>query len=456
MFDLVIHDGLLISPINTIKADLGISNGKIAAVGNDLEGVENIDAAGLYVLPGAVDPHVHLQTPVGQTQSSDDWQSGSIAALCGGTTTVIDFVEPAPGQLLIDALNDRIRQAEGRAVIDFAFHMTLMDDKKSSLDQLPALIRAGCTSFKTYLTYEGFRVSDEELIHILEAVKKVKGLVMVHAENDAVISYLTAKLLSEENTSPEYHPLARPAFAESEAIQRALSLAEAVQAPVYIVHISTAMGARALKAAQLRGVQAFGETCPQYLLLTDAEYQRADFESAKFVCSPPLRKSADNEFLWDSLGEKTIQTVGTDHCPFFYHGQKDLGRDNFSLIPGGLPGIESRLTLLHTFGVLAKRISLERWVEVCCTAPAQIFGLFPQKGSLEPGSDADVVLFDPHLEKVITQEMLHENADYTPYEGLKIQGFPHAVIVHGKPAFQNGVYSGISTEGKYLFCQVNP
>jgi dihydropyrimidinase len=453
MFDTVIHGGLLITPGKVYPADLAILDGKIAAIGDNLTGTVNIDAAGLYVLPGAVDPHVHLEMPVGQTQSSDDWKTGTIAAAYGGTTTVIDFVEPGRGQRLKDALDQRIQQARGRAAVDFGLHMTLTDDHENTLKQLPELIRAGCTSFKTYLTYEGFRLNDLELLQILEAVHRVGGLVMVHAENDAIVTYLTAKLLSEGKTTPKYHCVARPGFAEAEAVQRALTLAETANAPIYIVHISTAAGAQAVKTARAHGGQAYGETCPQYLLLTDSEYQKAGFEGAKFLCSPPLRNASDNQALWDSLTDGDLQTVGTDHCPFFFAGQKDLGIDNFSLIPGGLPGIELRLSLMHTFGVLSNHLSLERWVEVCCAAPAKIFGLFPQKGILQVGSDADLVLFDPQLEKEVSIEMLHENVDYSPYEGMKLHGAPRDVMLHGKTIVKDGRYIGTPGDGGYLSCQ---
>lgn len=456
MFDTVIHGGTLITPTQVLSADLAIADGKIAAIGENLAGAATIDAAGRYVLPGAIDPHVHLEMPVGPTQSSDDWRSGTIAAACGGTTTVIDFVEPANGQRLMDALEQRVRQARGRAAVDFGLHMTLTDDREGTLDQLPELIHAGCTSFKTYLTYAGFRLGDLELLHILESVHRLHGLVMVHAENDAIITYLTARLLAEGKTAPGYHGMARPAIAEAEAVQRALILAEAVQSPVYIVHISTAAGAQAVSAARARGLPAYGETCPQYLLLTDAEYQRAGFEGAKFVCSPPLRKAGDNQALWDALGAGTLQTVGTDHCPFFFAGQKELGRNDFSLIPGGLPGIESRLALLHSFGVQANRLTLQRWVEVCCTAPARIFGLFPRKGVLRVGSDADLVLFDPRTEKKISIQTLHENVDYTPYEGLILRGAPQTVILRGKTIVENGAYIGEPGNGSYLPCQEHP
>ena len=457
-FDLVIHDGLLVTSSDTIKADLGINAGKIAAIGHKLSGTKMIDASELYVLPGAVDPHVHLEMPIGKTRSSDDWFTGTRAAAYGGTTTVIDFVEATPQQSLVEALIDRKSLAENRAVIDFAFHMTLSDAKEHTLDEIPAVINAGVTSFKTYTTYEGFYLSDSEFLRILTVVSTHNGLVIVHAENDSIIKHFTQKLLDSGNLTPNFHPLSRPAIAEGEAIGRMLSLAEAVDASIYIVHISSAIGAKALANAQLRGENVLGETCPQYLLLTEAEYQRTGFEAAKFVCQPPLRKTRDCAALWKALGDGSILTIGTDHCPFNFVGQKDLGSERFTEIPGGLPGIESRLSLVYSYGVSRGLISLNQWVSLCCTNPAVIFGLYPQKGSLLPGADADIVLFDPMLKKTLSHNMLHENVDYSPYEGFQLQGYPVQTLLRGEVIISNGKAMDIKGKGKYLKCglpQVN-
>ena len=292
-----------------------------------------IDAARMLVLPGAIDPHVHLQMPAGAVMSSDDWETGTIAAACGGTTTVIDFVEPEAADArrgevtspLLDALAARRAEAEGRAVIDFGLHMTLLDASPAALAEIPAVVEAGCTSFKTYLTYAGFKLEDDAFIAALEAVGRAGGIALVHAENDAGIRYLQAKFLAEGHMAPRYHPLSRPAGMEAEAVERALALAEIAGCPLYVVHVSTQRGAEAVSRARARGQKAIGETCPQYLLLTDAEYDRPGFEGAKFICSPPLRKAADNAALWAHLAADDLSAVGTDHCPFFYAGQKDLG-----------------------------------------------------------------------------------------------------------------------------------
>ena len=385
IYDTVIHGGTLITPNGPVNADLGITGETIAAIGDRLAGRQVIDATGKLVIPGAIDPHVHLEMPAGPVQSSDDWVTGTVAAACGGTTTVIDFVEPEPSRVgerekggmgedgqsstrplthsptLLPALAARRAQAEGRAVIDFGLHMTLLDAQPETLAEIPEIVAAGCPSFKTYMTYS-FKLTDDVLVAAMEAVGQAGGMVMVHAENDAGIDYLRRKLIDAGHVEPRYHPISRPAGMEAEAIERALALAEAAECPAYIVHISTGRGAAAVAGARGRGQDVFGETCPQYLLLTDAEFDRPGFEGAKFICSPPLRKAADNAALWNYLAVADLQTVGTDHCPFFFVGEKDLGRKDgvyppFTRIPGGMPGIESRLSLLYTFGVGAGRLT---------------------------------------------------------------------------------------------------
>jgi len=469
LHDIVIRNGTLITPAGPIHADLGISGEVISAIGQDLAGRRSIDATAKLVIPGGVDPHVHLQMPAGPVVSSDDWETGTIAAACGGTTTVIDFVEPEAGAQglapLREALAARRAEAEGRAVIDYGLHMTLVNAAPATLAEIPAVVAAGCPSFKVYTTYS-MKLTDEALVTAMDAVGRAGGLVMVHAENDAGIAYLRQKLLAAGHVEPRYHPISRPPAMEVEAIERALALADAAGCPAYIVHISTGRGAAAVAAARGRGQVAFGETCPQYLLLTDAEFDRPGFEGAKFICSPPLRKAEDNAALWELLGRGDLQTVGTDHCPFFYHGQKDLGAPTdwppFTRIPGGMPGIEARLALLYTFGVRAGRMTVERWVEVCCTAPARIFGLAGRKGALAVGADADVVIFDPEREGVLTHARathlqgashvhhLHENCDYTPYEGFHVRGWPALTMLRGKVIVRDGEFVGGAAGGRFL------
>jgi dihydropyrimidinase len=459
IFDTVICNGTLVTPAGPRQADLGIAGETIAAIGHGLAGRVVIDAAGKLVIPGGIDPHVHLEMPAGAVQSSDDWVTGTIAAACGGTTTVIDFVEPEPVEAqglapLQTALAARRGQAEGRAVVDFGLHMTLLDAKPATLAAIPAVVAAGCLSFKTYMTYS-FKLTDDVLIAAMDAVGKAGGMVMVHAENDAGIAFLRQELVAAGHVEPRYHPISRPAGMEVEAIERALALADAAGCPAYIVHISTGRGAAAVAAARDRGQAAFGETCPQYLVLTDAEFDRPGFEGAKFICSPPLRKAEDNAALWALLGRGDLQTVGTDHCPFFYRGEKDLGQKDgayppFTRIPGGMPGIESRLALLYTFGVRTGRLTIERWVDVCCTAPARIFGLGGRKGSLTVGADADVVIFDPEKQVTLGRDVLHENCDYTPYDGRQLQGYPVLTMLRGRVIARDGQFVGGAGGGKFL------
>jgi len=452
--DLVIHNGKLISSTQILEMDLAIDGEKITAIGQGLSGRRDVDASGKYVIPGGIDPHVHLEMPVGATCSSDDWFTGTRAAACGGTTTVIDFVEPGRNESLVQALNARRGLAQRKAVIDFGLHMTIIKDDAQTLLEITTLCTDGCTSFKTYLTYEGFCLSDPAFLNVLCKVKKAGGIVLVHAENDAIIRHLQLQYREEKKTAPKYHADTRPPIAEGEAIQRSLALAEVAGARLYVVHTSTALGVEAIRGARKRGVAAYGETCPQYLLLTDRELSRPGFDGAKFVCSPPLRSQPDNERLWEALRDDDLQTVGTDHCPFFFKGQKDLGKNNFMDIPGGLPGIESRLALIHHYGVRAGRISLNRWVQICCTNPARLFGLYPRKGALEIGADADLVLFDPDTEVTLKKSILHEQVDYTPYEGFHLRGYPVMTILRGRVIVKNGEFSGAPGDGRYLSRQL--
>jgi dihydropyrimidinase len=448
--DLVIRGGTVIVEGDVYQADVGIKGETIAEIGTGLAGARNIDARGKLVLPGAVDPHVHLEMPVGSTTSSDTWESGTIAAACGGTTTVIDFVEPESNQALLEALHARRSLAEGQAAIDFGLHMTLSNADDHTLDQVAEVIAAGCPSFKTYLIYEGFYLDDAAFIKILETVRQQGGIVLVHAENHAMVEYLRRQFLADGKTESRYHALSHPSLAESEAIRRALALAELTHAQLYVVHVSTAAGTEAILDARRRGLPISGETCPQYLLLTEAEYQRPGFEGAKFVCSPPLRTEQDVERLWQGLAQGCLEVVATDHCPFFFDGQKDLGKESFDAIPGGLPGIEARLALLYSFGVRQERISLGQWVETCCTAPARLFRLYPKKGTLAPGADADIVVFDPDLEVRLSHSMLHEQVDYTPYEDLSLCGYPIMTFSRGTILWFEGAYVGSRGHGRFV------
>ncbi|MCA2003091.1 MAG: dihydropyrimidinase, partial [Chloroflexi bacterium] len=370
-FDLVIQNGTVITADKTVQADIGVKDGKIAAVGNTLSGREQVSAQGLWVIPGGVDPHVHLDMPTPTTVTSDDWNTGTMAAAYGGTTTVIDFVEPENDQTLLEALALRRAQADGRTHIDYSLHMTLTRADSSTLAQIPEVMAAGIPSFKLYTTYAGFALPDEGLIAAFEAVGRAGGLVMLHAENDAIVGHSLAKLRAEGHLAPQFQPQSRPALAEVEAIQRVILLARLTGVPLYVAHISTNKGSQAVERARRYGQSVYGETCPQYLLLDETCNQNPDpRESVKFICAPPLRKVKDQQALWSRLQNGGLQTVGTDHCAFNVQGQKDSGLEDFTRCPGGLPGVESRLALLHTFGVRAGWLTPNQWVSVCSSSPA--------------------------------------------------------------------------------------
>ncbi len=450
MFDLVIANGTLVTAEATSRADVGIQAGKIAAIGLGLFGAQTIDAAGLLVLPGAVDEHVHLQMPVGDFSSSDDFYTGTAAAACGGTTTVVDFVEPAPAQPLLEALAARQAEAEGRVAVDYGLHMTLARADDETLGQVPGCIAAGSASFKLYMAYDSVRLDDGGLLRALACLRDRGGRALVHAENHHAIAYLVARALASGQTGPENHPLTRPAVMEAEAVHRLLALAHVTATPLVVAHLSCALGLHEVRAARARGQVVWVETCPQYLLLDEAEYRRPDFEAAKFVMAPPPRSQADRDALWAGLVNGEVDTVATDHCPFFFATQKVRGRDNFARIPGGAPGIETRLALLYSHGVRTGRLSLERWVEVCCTEPARRFGLAPRKGSLAVGADADVVLFDPERQVILSHESLHQNVDYTPYEGWPVRGYPVTVLSRGEVIVQDGQFLGQAGRGRFM------
>lgn len=448
--DLVISGGTLVTASGAFRGDLGVRDGRIVAWGHALRARQELDAQGMLVLPGAVDPHVHLNMPAGATRSSDDWASGTLAAACGGTTTVVDFVEPEAGQSLIDALRARQAEADGRTHTDYGLHMTLPSADPATLASVPHIVDAGCPTFKAYTTYEGFALHDSEMLAAMRAVAAAGGVLMVHCENDAMIKSAQAQLITEGRVDPSAHPVSRPARAEADAIQHVIHLAAGAACPLYIVHISTLEGALAVKKARRAGLAVMGETCPQYLLLQDGLYSAPGFEGAKYVCSPPLRTPSDNSALWTRLADGTIGVVATDHCPFNFKGQKDLGAQDFRRIPNGLPGVELRLSLMYTFGVRAGHITKEAWVRSCSTAPAKAFGLSPRKGSLAPGADADIVIFDPERKFKVSQAALHEEVDYTPYEGLVLTGCPRTVLQRGQILFDGGEFLGAPGAGDFL------
>ena len=446
--DLVIRNGTLVTTAGVHPADVGIADGQIVALGEELKAESEIDATGCYVLPGAVDPHVHLQMPVGDLISSDDFTSGTIAAARGGTTTVIDFVEPKEGQPLPEALTARRAEADGQVAIDYSLHMTIPTwhaAHPEALELLPEMVEEGITSFKLYQAYEGLRLDDAQLYTVLRAVAAVGGLPIIHSENGPVCERLRADALAVGHTAPRYHALTRPPRQEAEAVGRAIDLAALAGSPLYIVHVSCAKALARLAVARHQGEPIYGETCPQYLALTAEVLDGPGGE--RFVCSPPLRSQADQEALWDALARDGLDVLATDHCPFT--AAEKASPSVFTEIPGGLPSIEVRLSLTYSLGVLAGRLPLERWVEVCCTAPARIFGL-SHKGQLAPGFDADLVIFDPQAEAVLGVGALHEKVDWTPYEGLRVTGWPRDVLSRGRIIVRDEEFVGEPGWGRFV------
>ncbi len=446
--DLVIRNGTLIAPGSVFPADVGVIGERIAALGEGLRGRAEIDATGCYVLPGAIDPHVHFQMPVGDYVSADDFASGTVAAACGGATTVIDFADPADGESFLTALAARRAEADGRVAVDYGLHMTVPAwhaDRSAALDGLQEVVAAGVSSFKLYMAYERLLLGDVQLYKALAAVAAAGGLPIVHCENGPLCEQFRAQALLAGHTAPRYHALTRPPRQEAEAVSRAIDIASLANTPLYIVHVSCAQAAARVAAARARGEPVYGETCPHYLALTAGALEGPNGE--RFVCAPPLRGKADQSALWDALAHGDLDVLATDHCPFT--ANEKAGHPNFTAIPGGLPSVESRLSLAYTLGVRAGRLTLERWGQVCCTAPARLFGL-TGKGRLAPGFDADVVIFDPHVDIVLGVDSLHERVDWTPYEGLRLSGWPRHVLSRGRVVVRDGAFVGESGWGRFV------
>jgi dihydropyrimidinase len=448
MYDLVIKNGTVVTAAHSFAADVAVQGERIAAVGQDLRGKRELDAAGKLVTPGAVDIHVHLEMDLGNgLVSSDDFFSGTRAAALGGTTTVVDFVAPQPEESLLDALAARRAAADGRVVIDYGLHMTIGPAEIGKLDQLAAVYAAGCASFKLYMAY-GFRLNDGELLLALEAVRDVGGLPVIHAENWDVIQTLAARCAAQGRTTPHWHPRSRPAPLEAEAAGRAIDLAAFVGTPLHIFHVSCAAVVERIAAARRRGLPITGETCPQYLFLTEEAYDAPGLAGALPVCAPPLRPAADQRALWRALADGDLQLVTTDHCPFT-QADKARGRADFRLIPGGVPSIEMRFAALYSQGVGGGWLSPSQWVDLCCTTPARLVGL-PGKGEILPGYDADLVIFDPARQVVLSTETLHERVDWTPYDGITLQGWPEMAFSRGRLIVDRGEFKGQAGDGRFI------
>jgi dihydropyrimidinase len=449
----LIKGGTVVTASDTFKADVLVEDGKITQLGASLTMAADttIDATGKYVLPGGIDAHTHLDMPFGGTVSADDFESGTLAAAFGGTTTIVDFAIQQKGGTLRQALDTWHAKAEGKAAIDYGFHMIVTDLPASVQDEMGVMVKEGVTSFKLFMAYPGVLLLDDQSIFraMLEA-SDLGALICMHAESGLPLDVLIERARAKGNLSPKYHGLTRPSIAEGEGTNRAIALAAMANTPVYIVHLSAADALERVMAWRDKGVPAYAETCPQYLFCSDDDLAREGFEGAKFVCTPPLRPAFHQEHLWRGLRLNDLQVVSTDHCPFCMKGQKDLGTDDFSKIPNGMPGIETRLHLLHDGGVRAGKISLNRFVEITATAPAKIFGLYPRKGTLAIGADADIVVWDPDKRLTLSQKTLHMRVDYSPFEGREVVGRPTHVLSRGKLIIDGDKYVGKKGDGQFV------
>jgi dihydropyrimidinase len=453
-FDTIIKNATIVTAVDTTEADVGISDGKISAIAAQLSpenATTTIDAVHHLLLPGGIDVHTHLDMPFGGTTSADDFQTGTIAAAFGGTTTLIDFAIQYKGQTLRHAFDTWMKKAHDKATIDYAFHCIITDLGSAQLEEMADLIREGVTSFKLFMAYPGvFMLDDASIFRAMSQAAKHSGLICMHAENGGAIDVIVQQALAEGKRAPKYHALTRPTTAEAEATSRAVALAEMAGCPVYIVHLSCNEALEKVREARDRGLPAYAETCPQYLYLSLDNMNAPGFEGAKYVFTPPLREKWHQEKLWHGLAHDTLQVVSTDHCPFCFKEQKELGIDDFTKIPNGGPGIEHRLSLIYTGGVHGKRLSPNRFVEVVATAPAKLFGLYPRKGTIAVGSDADLVIFDPNEEQVISVKTHHMRVDYSMFEGIQIKGVPKTVLSRGRPVIDAGQFIGRPGNGQFL------
>ena len=448
--DTVIKGGTIVTAEDTYQADIGIADGRIVAIGLAIEGEATIDASGRYVMPGGLDVHTHLDMPFGGTTTADDWESGTVAAACGGTTTIIDFAIQDFGKTLHAGVDVWHERADSRAAIDYAFHTIVRELHDSHLKEMDELVGEGITSFKLFMAYPGvFMVDDATIFKAMLRTRDNGGLICMHAENGGVIDTLVERAIREGHTEPKWHALTRPMSAEAEATRRAIALAEMAEVPVYIVHLSAGDAMEEVRRARERDLPVFAETCPQYLFLSYEDYERPGFEGAKYVMSPPLRPKGNEERLWNGLQTDAIQAVSTDHCSFCMK-EKKLGEDDFSKIPNGAPGIENRLMLLYDGGVNGGRISANRFVELVSTRPAKIFGLYPRKGSITVGADADLLLWDPKRKWTISAETHRMKVDYSAYEGREVTGIPDKVLLRGKVIVDDQQHVGSIKDGTFV------
>jgi dihydropyrimidinase len=452
----LIKNGRIITAVDDYLADIFIENETVTLIGKDLEmeADEAIDASGKYLFPGGLDPHTHLDMPFGGTTSADDFETGTRAAAHGGTTTLIDFAIQSKGHSTLEALDTWHAKADGKTAIDYGFHMIVTDLEDNRVHELKMLADVGVTSYKLFMAYPGVLYVDDGTIY--RAMKKAGEdgtVVCMHAENGIVIDEIVKQAVSDGKTEPKYHAITRPTRMEAEGVHRAISIAEVAHVPIYIVHLSSSDALEQVMLARNRGVHAFAETCPQYLFLDDSYYDQEGFEGAKYVMTPALREKWNQDELWKGLKFGDLQSIATDHCPFCFKDQKMLGIDDFSKIPNGGPGVENRMSLVFNGGVNSGRISLNKFVELTSTAAAKTFGLFPKKGTIAVGSDADIVIFDPNRTETISVNNTcthHMNVDYNTYEGFEVTGFTETVLSRGKIIIDNCEYVGKKGDGHFL------
>ncbi len=458
--DLAIRGGTIVTASDRFRADLGIRNGIITDIASEITGAkEEIDATCLMVLPGGIDAHVHLAQPTSDgTVMADDFESGTRSAAAGGNTTLLPFAMQVKGSSLRDCVTAYHAQSDGQCYTDVSFHLVISDPTPQVLGQeLPALVRDGYTSFKVFMTYDDLVLNDAELLEVFEVARRERALVMVHAEGHDAIKHMTRRLEEQGKTAPYYHAEAHHQIAEREATHRAISHAQLTDVPVMIVHVSGRDPMEQIQWAQKRGMKVHAETCPQYIALTrdDLKGLNMDFEGAKYVCSPPPRDADSQKAIWEGLRDGTFEIFSSDHCPFFFEGSDGTGKDNprartsFKWVPNGIPGVETRLPILFSEGVSKGRITLERFVALTSTNPAKLYGLYPQKGALVIGADADITLWDPEREDVIAQTRLHHGSDYTPYEGMAIKGWPVRTILRGQTIALEGKIVADKGVGEY-------
>ena len=456
----LIKNGVVVTAGDTFQADVLIESEKVTTIGQNIPeaGHEVIDAAGLLLLPGGIDVHTHLELPFGGTVSSDDFFTGHKAAAFGGTTSHIDFAIQPIGGSLREGVVEWHAKSERKAAIDYGFHVAITDLRDEVMKEIPAMLEEGITSLKLFMAYKGlFQVDDTTLFRAMMTAAENGMLIMVHAENGDVIADLTTKLLAEGKTAPQYHAVAHPALAEAEATGRAVALAGIAGAPLYVVHVTCEEAVEQIALGRAKGLPVMGETCTQYMFVFEEDLARPNYEGAKFVCSPPVRQPKDASVLWKALADNTLQAVSTDHCPFWFEGGiegripgKELGKPSFDKIPNGMPGLEDRLPVMWHHGVNGGRYNANRFVEITATNPAKIFGLYPRKGTIAVGSEADIILWDPQKEHTISAETHHMNTDYNVYEGMTVKGWPVRTLLRGRSIVIGDEWHGQAGSGNFL------